>query len=66
MVLLDKRGVETLGPVGIQCPSVGECKGRKAGVSEWVGEYPHRARGRGDRMGVLEVGPGKGITFKCK
>ena len=24
------------------------------GVNEWVGEHPHRGRGRGDRMGVSE------------
>jgi hypothetical protein len=37
---------EALGPVKAQCPSVGECKSREAGVCEWVREHPHRSRGR--------------------
>jgi hypothetical protein len=36
---------EALGPVKAQCPSVGECQGREAGVGELV------SRGRGDRIG---------------
>jgi hypothetical protein len=27
-------------------------QGGKVGVSRWLGEHPHRGRGRGDRMGV--------------
>jgi hypothetical protein len=27
-------GGEALKPVGVQCPSVGECQGRKKGVGE--------------------------------
>jgi hypothetical protein len=37
--------------MGVSGPSVGECQGRKVGVGGWVGEYPHRGRGRGDRIG---------------
>jgi hypothetical protein len=33
----------------------------KAGVSGWVGEHPHRNRGREDGMGVSG---GKRITFE--
>jgi hypothetical protein len=40
-------GGEALGPVKAGCPSVGECQGGKAGVGGWVGEHPHRNRGRG-------------------
>jgi hypothetical protein len=40
---------ESLGPVGVLCPSVGEFQGGKAGVSGWVREHPHRGRGRGIR-----------------
>ena len=38
---------EALGSAKAQCPSVGECQGREAGV----GEHPHRSR-REDGMGV--------------
>jgi hypothetical protein len=31
----------------IRCPSVGECQGGKIGVDWWVGEHPHKDRGRG-------------------
>jgi len=43
-------GGETLGPVKAQCPSVGECQGRKWGRSVWVGLHPYRNRGREDRI----------------
>jgi hypothetical protein len=26
---------------------VGKCQGGEVGVSRWVGEHPHRSRGRG-------------------
>ena len=39
-------GGEALGPVKARCPSVGECQGGEVGVGEWVGEHPHRRRGR--------------------
>jgi hypothetical protein len=56
---------EALRPEGVQCPSVGDCKGRKEGVGRWVEEYPHRGRGQGgwDR-GVPERRPGKRITLE--
>jgi hypothetical protein len=41
-------GREALGSVKAQCPSVGECQGGEVGVGGWVGEHPHRNRGRGD------------------
>jgi hypothetical protein len=34
-----------------RCPSVGECEGGEEGVGGWVGEHPHRSRGRGDGIG---------------
>ena len=42
---------EALGPVKAQCLSVGECQGGEAGVDGWVGEHPHRSKGRGYTMG---------------
>ena len=41
-------GKEALGPVKAQCPSVGECHGRKEGVGGWMGEHPHKVMERGD------------------
>ena len=38
-------GGEALGPEKAQCPSVGECKDREAGVGGLV------SKGRGDRIG---------------
>ena len=40
-------GGEALGPVKAQCPSVGECQGRKTGMDGGVGEHPHRGIGMG-------------------
>jgi hypothetical protein len=37
-------GGQALGPVNAQCPSVGECYDREAGVGAWVGKAPHRSR----------------------
>ena len=53
-------GGETLGPVKAQCSSVGECQGVEEGVGRWVGEYPHRSRGRQDGMEVSRGETGKG------
>ena len=44
-------GEAALGLVKVQCPSVGECQGRKVGAGRWVGEHPHRSRGREDGIG---------------
>jgi hypothetical protein len=56
-------GGEALGPVEVQCPSVGECEGREAGVGGW-GNTLIEAGGRRMGWGFLEGKPGKGITFK--
>jgi hypothetical protein len=45
-------GEEAVGPVEAQCTSVGECEGGEVGVGGWVGEHPHRSRGRRNGMGV--------------
>jgi hypothetical protein len=43
-------GGEAPGPVGVRCPTVGECQGREVGVSGWVGggapSYRHGSRRR--------------------
>jgi hypothetical protein len=44
---------EALGPVKAQCPSIGVCQGREAGVDECLGEHPHGSTRRK-----------KGITFE--
>jgi hypothetical protein len=44
-------GGEALGPVEVSYLNASECQGREAGVVGWVGEYPHRSRGKEDRMG---------------
>jgi hypothetical protein len=49
-------GGEALGPEKAQCPIVGECQDREAGVGELV------SRGSGCYKGFSEVEPGKGIT----
>jgi hypothetical protein len=41
-------GGEALGSEGVWCSCVGECQDKKTGVSWWVGEHPHRGRGRGN------------------
>jgi hypothetical protein len=57
-------GGEALGPVKARCTSVGEHQDREAGVSGWVGEYPHRSRGSRDGIGGFRRKLGKGITFE--
>jgi hypothetical protein len=42
-------GGEALGLVTALCLSVGEFKGGKVGVGEWVGEHTHRSGRRWDR-----------------
>jgi hypothetical protein len=51
-------GEESLGPVKILCPSIGECQGKEEGG--WVGEQGEE---RGDR-GFSEGKPEEGITFE--
>ena len=48
---LTSVGGVALGPEGVQCPSVGECKGWKVGVGRWVVEHPHRGREKEDGIG---------------
>jgi hypothetical protein len=65
VALLDISGGTALDPVGMRHPRVGECQGRKVGVGGWVGEYPHRGKGRVYGIGGFSEGrPGKGITFE--
>jgi hypothetical protein len=59
-------GVEALGPVKAQCPSVGAYQGREVGVGRWVEEHLHRCRGRRDGIRVWGGKPGKGITFEMQ
>jgi hypothetical protein len=44
-------GGQALGLVKAQCFSVGECQGGEVGVSRWVGEHPHRSKGKGYEIG---------------
>jgi hypothetical protein len=53
-------GGETLGPVKAQCPSVGECQSREAGMDGWLGEHSHRTTGRGRGYGISGGETGKG------
>ena len=61
-------GGEALGPGKTQCPSVGVCQGREVGVGRWVGEHPHRSRGKDDGMEDSrgQGKPGKGTTFEMQ
>jgi hypothetical protein len=60
-------GEKALGPEGVWCPSVGECQAGKTGVRGWVGEHPHRGRGRGEKIGGFQRGDLKrGKHLKCK
>ena len=47
---------EALSPVKAPCSSVAECQDREVGVGRWVGEHPHRSRGKGYEMGSSGVG----------
>ena len=49
-------GGEALGLVKAQCPSVGECQDREAGVGGWVKQYPHRSREMWDGIGGFQRG----------
>ena len=50
---------EALGPVGVRCPSVGECQGRKDAVGGWVvdrqgeGEWDGGSRGKTWKVGNI-------------
>jgi hypothetical protein len=61
MALLDFNGGEALGPEKAQCPSVGECQDREAGVGGLV------SRGmEGWDRGFSEGKSGKGIAFEMQ
>jgi hypothetical protein len=49
-------GGETLGPVKVLCPSIGDCHGQVVGVGGLV------SRGRGGDRGFLKGKLGKGLT----
>jgi hypothetical protein len=51
-------GGEALGPLKVQCPSIGKCLGQEAGVEGLV------TRGRGRYRGFSEQKLGKGIAFQ--
>jgi hypothetical protein len=64
MTYPSSMGGEVLGFVKPQYSSVGKFKGREAGVYRWVGEHPHKSRGREDVIGSFQgVELGKGIIF---
>jgi hypothetical protein len=52
-------GGDTLGPVKVLCPSMGECQGQEVGV----GGLGSRGRQEGDRR-FSERKLGKGIAFE--
>jgi hypothetical protein len=58
---------EGLGLIEAPCPSKGEHQGREAEVGRWVGEHPHRGRGKEDWIGGLQRGNQEwGQLLKCK
>jgi len=42
--------------------TVGECQGVEVGVARWIGEHPHRSRGRRERG----TGKGDNITYNIQ
>jgi hypothetical protein len=56
-------GGVALGPVVVQCPSVGECQGRKIGAGGWGSILIESGGGEMGRESP-ECIPGKGITFE--
>jgi hypothetical protein len=50
---------ETLGPVKVLCPSIGECQGQEAGMGELVSR-----KSSGCDMGFSEWKLVEGITFE--
>jgi len=53
-------GRVALGPVKAWCPTLGECQGRVAGVSEWVGEHPCGGRSWGHGIEYFQSGNQEG------
>ena len=44
---------ESLGPLKVLCPRVGECQAREAGVGGWGGGTPSEKQGWGSGMGAF-------------
>jgi hypothetical protein len=63
MALLDISGGEVLGPQKAQCPSLGKCQDREAGMGGLVNEEWWWGCW-GDVVGGLEGKRGKRITFE--
>jgi hypothetical protein len=57
-------GREVLGPGKARCSSLRECQDGEVGVCGWVGAHPHRNREKGDAIGSLQRGTGKGDNIK--
>jgi hypothetical protein len=56
-------GGEVLGLVKAQCPSIGKCQSREAGMGKW--EYTLTEAGGGEEEGGLQGRElGKGTTFE--
>jgi hypothetical protein len=53
-------GVEALGPMKAGCASAGECQVLEAGVDGWMGEHPHRSKGRDHRIRGFRKGNQEG------
>jgi len=50
-------GGEDLGPVKAPCPSEGTVRARRwEGIGGWLGEHPHRSRGRRNGIGDFRRG----------
>jgi hypothetical protein len=61
---LASREGKALGPVEVQCHRVEICYGRETRVDGWVGEHPHRGRGRVDGIGISEGKLKRGTAFR--
>ena len=49
-------GEEALGSVKAQKTIVGDCEGKEAGVSGWMGPHPHRSRRKWNEIGCCGGG----------
>jgi hypothetical protein len=56
-------GEETLGPVGVRCPNVGECQGRRMGAGGWGSTLLEAGEGEMGRE-FLKGRPAKGKIFE--
>jgi len=58
-------GGEALSSAKARPLNVGECQSKEAGRrGGWMGEHPHRRRGRGWKRGLMDRKPRKGITLE--